>query len=394
MGLLRCPGMRSPRARGLRRLARWAAVVLAAVGVYVGVTLGQALSAPGTDGVAARVAEWARAQGLGFVVTALERLQYDLHPPKVGGAPDAGLLRQPSSTGTRTSASRTVGASSGRTAVPRVPVHAALTPVVSPALPGEGLFRPVVTALGMPAVQVAYLRPDTSHTSYLAGVAWMSSRLLRFVQHPGYADPGHLGLWSQPDSVTRERAGLVATFNSGFKQADSRGGYYDNRHTVGALRTGAASFVVYRDGHVAIGTWGRDVSMAPNVVSVRQNLRLIVEGGRPAPNLETRVQSTWGATLGGAYFVWRSGVGVTASGDLVYVTGNALSAHTLADLLQRAGAVRAMELDINPAWISYMWYAPTNTPAQVAPTKILPFARPADRYLTPTSRDFVAVYSR
>ncbi|HSR23384.1 MAG TPA: phosphodiester glycosidase family protein [Candidatus Eisenbacteria bacterium] len=364
------------------------------MGVYVGVTLGQALAAPGTDSVAARVSEWARAQGLGFVVTGLEQLQYDLHPPKVGGTPDTGLLRQGSSNGARTSASRTVGATAGRTAVPRVPVHAALTPVASPALPGEGVFRPVVTPHGMPAVQVAYLRPDASHTSYLAAVAWMSSRLLRFVQHPGYADPGHLGLWSQPDSVSRERAGLVATFNSGFKMADSRGGYYDNGHTLGALRAGAASFVVYRDGHVAIGAWGRDVSMARDVVSVRQNLRLIVEGGRPAPNLETRVQSNWGATLGGAYFVWRSGVGITATGDLVYVTGNALSAHTLADLLRRAGAVRAMELDINPAWISYMWYAPASTPGQVVPTKILPFARPADRYLAPTSRDFVAVYAR
>lgn len=360
----------------------------------MGVTLGQALSAPGTDSVTARVSEWARAQGLGFVVTGLEQLQYTLHPPKVGGAPDAGLLRPPAAAGTRTSASRAFGASSGRTAVPWVPVHLPLTPVARPALPGEGVFRPVVTVHGMPAIQVAYLRPDNTHTSYLAGVAWMSSRLLRFIQHPGFADPGHLGLWAQPDSITRERAGLAATFNSGFKLADSRGGYYDNGHTLGALRPGAASFVVYRDGRVGIGSWGREVSMAPNVASVRQNLQLIVEAGRLAPNLETRVQSNWGATIRGAYYVWRSGVGITAAGDVVYVTGNALSVHSLADLLRRAGAVRAMELDINPAWVSYMWYSPTNTPARVAASKILPFDRPADRYFAPTSRDFVAAYAR
>ena len=84
---------------------------------------------------------------------------------------------------------------------------------------------------------------------------------------------------------------------------------------------------------------------------------------------------------------------MTAAGDAVFVMGDALSARTLAVLLQRAGAVRAMELDINPEWVSYMWYSPSSG-GEVTPHKLLDFARPADRYFTVNSRDFFAVYAR
>lgn len=395
-------GRVAPRRRGVRlsrrgRLVRTAGLVLLSVGVYLGVTLGQALAAPGTDSMAARVAEWGRNHGMGFIVTSLEQLQYRLNPPKVGGTPNTALLREAKAAAAPSAAGSTSADASKlpHVSIPPVTLHAPLTPVVSPALPGEGAFHSVVTVKGQPAIQVAYLRPDSVHTSYLAGVAWMSSRLLSFVQHPGFQDPGHLNLWSQPDWLPpSQRTGLVATFNSGFKLADAQGGYYDNGHTLGTLRPGAATFVIYKDGHVAIGSWGSEVSMTPQVVSARQNLKLLIDHGQLSPTLSTNVESNWGATLKGAYYIWRSGVGVTSSGDIVYVTGDALSVKSLAVLLQRAGAVQAMEMDINPAWISYMWYAPTNTSAKVAPTKILPFARPADRYLTQTSRDFVAVYAR
>jgi hypothetical protein len=46
-------------------------------------------------------------------------------------------------------------------------------------------------------------------------------------------------------------------------------------------------------------------------------------------------------------------MGVTANGALVYVGGPSLSITGLADVLVRAGAVRAMELDINTDWVQY-----------------------------------------
>jgi len=50
-----------------------------------------------------------------------------------------------------------------------------------------------------------------------------------------------------------------------------------------------------------------------------------------------------------------------------------------------------MELDINVAWVSYMWYSPGSSPTAPIPHKLVPFQRLVNRYLTPTSRDFFAV---
>jgi len=353
-------------------------------------SIGSTLSAPGTDTVAARLAEWGRDHGLGFIVTAGENLQYWLNPPKIGGKPTGAELKDLSSQ----TAQPTQTAQPQPSAQPQIPVHDPLQPLVTPKLNGEGYFKTVVTVRDQPAIQIAYMRPDAKHTSYLAGIAWMSGSLLAFVQHPGFSDPGHMDLWSQPAMIpTAQRNGLVATFNGGFKIKNSRGGFYADGHTAGTLVTGAASLVVYADGHSDVIAWP-GTKPGPDIVSVRQNLTLLIDKGEIAPNLDKNVLANWGWTIKNAYFVWRSGIGVTASGDFVFVAGNALSIQSLANLLQKAGAVRAMELDINAEWISYMWYTPGVTAKSPVPNKILDFARPADRYFKPNSRDFFAVYAK
>jgi hypothetical protein len=153
--------------------------------------------------------------------------------------------------------------------------------------------------------------------------------------------------------------------------------------------------VYYRNGKVAVGVWGRDVRMTPQVLGVRQNLKLIVDHGAVPASVDQDVQSQWGATLGGGYYVWRSGIGVTRDGRVVYVYGPALSVRTLAGLLQRAGAIEAMQLDINPTWMSYMYYKPTPSTANPSPANLLPTQQePADRYYSINSRDFTAVFAR
>jgi hypothetical protein len=96
--------------------------------------------------------------------------------------------------------------------------------------------------------------------------------------------------------------------------------------------------------------------MSPAVTSVRQNLDLIVNNGKTVPGLLANDNYQWGATLGGAFYVWRSGIGVTRNGALVYVGGPSLAITSLANLLVDAGAVRAMELDINTDWVQYSTY--------------------------------------
>lgn len=349
-------------------------------------SIGSVLSAPGTDTVAARLAEWGRDHGLGFVVTAAENVQYWLNPPKIGGKPSGSQLKDLSN--------QTIQPTPSQSNPAQIAVHDPLAPLVTPKLDGEGDFKTVVTVRDQPAIQIAYLRPDAEHTSYLSGVAWMSGSLLKFVQHPGFSDPGHMNLWSQPASIpTAQKANLAATFNGGFKIKNSRGGFYADGHTAGTLTKGAASLVVYTDGHSDIISWP-GTTPGHDIVSIRQNLTLLINNGEIAPNLNKNVLANWGWTIKNAYFVWRTGIGITSTGDYVFVAGNALSIQSLANLLQRAGAVRAMELDINAEWISYMWYTPGATATSPVPHKLLDFARPADRYFRPTSRDFFAVYAK
>jgi hypothetical protein len=97
----------------------------------------------------------------------------------------------------------------------------------------------------------------------------------------------------------------------------------------------------------------------PNIVSVRQNLDLLVNNSKPVPGLRANDTSNWGATVGNAVYVSRSGLGVTANGALVYVGGPGLDITDLANLLVRAGAVRAMELDINVDWVNFSYYSPS-----------------------------------
>jgi len=65
--------------------------------------------------------------------------------------------------------------------------------------------------------------------------------------------------------------------------------------------------------------------------------------------------------------------------------------------LQAAGAVRAMQMDINPDWAAGYWFSqPKPGAASARPTahKPLPFKKPLYRWFTATSRDFYRVHVR
>ena len=352
------------------------------VGAASAISIAMMLTKPSTDPVSARVADWMRDHGIGFVVTGVEWVEYQLNPPTIGGDPDQDIIDG------QVDNSPTPSESSTEPVTLREPMPTQVTP----ALKGEGIFKTKVEVDGVPVIQVAYVRPDKEHTSYLAGVVWMSGKHVSFEQHPGTDDPGQLEKWSTGIQAPKDAAsGMIATFNGGFKVADSQGGYYQDNITLGKLQNGSASIVVYKDGTQDIGMWGRDFKMSPNVKSVRQNLKLLVDNGKLSSNVDSAVSSSWGATLGGGLYVWRSGIGITADGDIIYVVGDALSARTLAEILQKAGCVRAMQLDINRWWVSYMWYLP-NERDRLIPYKPVEFPRPAYRYQVEASRDFFVVY--
>jgi hypothetical protein len=386
------PGGRSRPGR-IRRLLRHRAVraglgLIAVLCVWAAFSVGQALTAPGGGSTSSKLAEWARDHYLGPVVTFGEWLAYS--PPKVGGTPGFSLAAPPSSLATakaRTTRSRAHGFQ------PVIPARLS-SPAGAP-LPGEGAWRVLETVNGQPAMFGTYLRPDRVHTSYGAGIVSLDQRLVRFQLRPGAEDPGPGNWKAEPYVPAGTRTGLLATFNGGFKLNTAGGGFYLNGTTRGTLTSGAASVVYYRNGTIKIGAWGSEVRMTPDVAGVRQNLRLIVDHGRVPSSVNQDVLGSWGATLGGGYYVWRSGLGVTRDGRVIFVYGPALDVRTLAGLLQRAGAVEALQLDINPYWMSFEYYRAHGHPSDPQPVNLLPTQQQsAYRYYSVYSRDFTAVYAR
>jgi hypothetical protein len=227
-----------------------------------------------------------------------------------------------------------------------------------------------------------------------SGIAWINTAATTTVLYAGTAEPQ--GVWSHQGEVApAQQTTLLGAFNSGFKIYAYFTGWYADSHAAMALQPGKASFVTFADGTATVGKWGRDVTIGPSVLAVRQNLDLLVDGGIPAPTVTS--PGLWGAVLGGGILAWRSGVGVSAAGDLIYVGGPSLDPAALARLLVAAGAVRAMELDINHEWVSFVAFThPGGTGSgSLVGTNLLPdmYFAPS-HYLAPFSRDFFAIFAR
>jgi hypothetical protein len=245
-----------------------------------------------------------------------------------------------------------------------LPAPAALVPFSAGA--AGGAWRPAGrTVNGVRAVYETTLVPPGG--TQPAGIAWLDTGLLAARLYSGSVSPGGGPYRFTAPVGPAQAATLVAAFNGGFKMNQARGGYYTEGRLIDPLRAGAASLVIYADGSVDIGAWGSDVTMTRQVVSVRQNLLPLVAGGRPTPRAGTTRWRAWGSTCGatscspavpGIEHQWRSGLGITADGALVYAAGPALDPLQLAELLVRAGAVRGMQLDINPYWPVFVSYDP------------------------------------
>ena len=336
---------------------------------YVG-----AMTNPSNSGLAVNSVEWLRDNGAAWLVSDVESFYYSLNAPSTGGP---ALKHLPK-----------VGVAAGLSASTYLPPP--IAPVITPALPGEGQWQrtgPLVG--GAPPVLVATFRPEPLYPQMVAGVAWIDATRTWLQLYPGRYEPPNSG--NAPAEVPPElRSGLLATFNSGFKLEDSGAGFVAFGRTYAPLHAGMATFVRLRDETADVRTWTGGPIPGPEVTFARQNLVLLVDGGRLNPSIDDGSQ--WGATLGNAVRVWRSGVGVDARGNLIFAAADEQTAQSLAEILQHAGAIRAMELDINSEWVTFNFYG---MPGANDPFKLLPdMTRDATRYLTPDDRDFFAVYAR
>ena len=365
---------RPPRRRARRIIAIAAALALLPAFIsYVGMA-----ATPSNSSLSINSVEWLRDNGLRGLVNRVESIYYSLNAPATGGPALHALPKQAA-----------VAAARARARVhyyrpPPIP------PVIHPALPGEGVWHGTFAGGGSrPPVMITSYRPSALYPQLVAGVAWIDSSRTSTWLYPGAQEPAVAMASRGPEEVpTALRSKLVATFNSGFKLSDSGGGFTSGGHTYAPMHDGLGTVVRYRDGRVDVISWPYGSTAPANVLYARQNLPLIVNGGRLNPNLSTGPE--WGATLGNAVQVWRSGVGIDRRGNLIYAAANYQTVASLAEILKRAGAVRAMEMDINSYWPSFITY---RFPGAKVAANLLPgMTRSPLRYLTPDDRDFFAVY--
>jgi hypothetical protein len=294
---------------------------------------------------------------------------------------------------------RSIGTSSHPTSSLHQPASSATARLVTilPAARRQGLFdwTPAVAVRGQTAVWISRV-----HAFHEAG---FTITLLRFDQalvtlalHAGGTQPGGTG-WHYGDAIRgAESRAAVAAFNSAFQESYGAGGFEQAGRVGWPLRRGAASVVIYRDGFADIGRWRRTVPAAGrSVAAVRQNLGLLIDGGRIAPSVDTCIKKCWGDPLHEQPVVARSALGITPRGDLVWAAGHNLSVRALAEALVHKGVIRAMELDINPAWVAGYVFEHSRRHRIPTPIPLVPGQTgiPGE-FLAPYFRDFFTVITR
>jgi phosphodiester glycosidase len=368
------------RRRRIRRVALLVVVVLLTPAVYsYATTMMQPSSLP----LWPRSVEWLRAHHGNWLVDEVEHYYYTWQAPDPGGPqlkslPTVGVDAPPP------------GATTTRRAAPSY-APPPIPPVFATPLPGEGIWRgtgPVVR--GRPPVLVTTFRSEVAYPRIVAYVAWFDHTRTALAWYPGRYEPPNAPVRGPMSIPFGERWRLYATFNGGFIYNDGNNGSSIGGRRYEPLKDGLATLLAYRDGRVDVRSWQGGPVAGPDIAFARQSLPLIVDHGRLNPALND--SSQWGFTLGNAVRVWRTGAGIDRHGNVIYAAADFQTVTTLAQILKRAGAVRAMQLDINPEWPTLITYRHHHG---LDPVRVVPnYQQPPTRYLVPDDRDFFAVYRR
>ena len=367
------------RRRRIRRVALLVVVVLLSPAVYsYATTMMQPSSLP----LWPRSVEWLRAHHGNWLVDEVEHYYYTWQAPDPGGP----QLKTLPTVGVHTPPPGTTTARHRPSYVPPP-----IVPVFADPLPGEGVWRgtgPVVR--GRPPVLVNTFRSEVAYPRIVAYVAWFDHTRTALAWYPGRYEPPDAPVRGPMQIPFGERWRLYATFNGGFIYTDGNNGSSIGGREYEPLKDGLATLIAYRDGRVDVRTWHGGPVAGPNIAFARQSLPLIVDHGRLNPALND--SSQWGFTLGNAVRVWRTGAGIDRHGNVIYAAADFQTVGTLARILKRAGAVRAMQLDINPEWPTLITYTHHHG---LDPVRVVPnYQQPPTRYLVPDDRDFFAVYRR
>ncbi|MEI6477460.1 MAG: phosphodiester glycosidase family protein [bacterium] len=227
-----------------------------------------------------------------------------------------------------------------------------ITPIIDITHPlaGEGVWRGIA---GTPLF-TTFIRTDQERPFAVVNLVEIPSKLVGINEVAGTKYPGGAPGPGKVPQAIQDSGRLIAAFNGGFQGKDGHYGMYADGTTYVPFRKGLSIFLIYADGHTELTTY-EGTPLPSDVIAARQNGPLLVINGKTAQNTSHGID-LWAGTAAGGYVTWRSGLGVTADGDLVYAVGPSLTPTSLADALRLAGSQNAMQLDINDFWVRFMVY--------------------------------------
>jgi hypothetical protein len=242
---------------------------------------------------------------------------------------------------------------------------APLTPLVKPALAGEGKWivldhDPFITDIpGTPSAFVTtFVRADKARLNTRVYVTLWDPRQIALHMEAGTVEPVSATGEAGPGVVPRTPEvlkSLVAGFNGGFQAVHGEYGMQANGVLYLPPKPYAATVLELRDGTTAFGAWPANTEVPDEVLSFRQNLTALVEDEKFNPWGRT----WWGGTPKGWHdeiHTTRSGICITKENFVGYFWGNDISADVLAEGMILARCAFGIHLDMNPGLAGFEFY--------------------------------------
>ncbi|MBI3397224.1 phosphodiester glycosidase family protein [Candidatus Woesebacteria bacterium] len=240
-----------------------------------------------------------------------------------------------------------------------------------------------------------FVRPDNDRPYAIVTIAQLDMKRMNLGIVAGTKEPGgkigNPGPGKVPgDIVSSDR--LVAAFDGGFQCRDGQYGMIVDGKTYLPLKNDLGTVVGYKNGDIKIIDYvGQD--LGKDVAFIRQNCPILVIDGRLGVEDEKN-RKLWGRTMTTAIYTWRTGMGITKNGNLLFAVGNSLTPSTLATALRMAGALNAVQLDINPNWVRFNIFTPKGNGKYDSKPLTPDLKNGASSYLNGYEKDFFYVYKK
>jgi len=268
-----------------------------------------------------------------------------------------------------------------------------------PLLPGEGQWN-IVNLPQFNNQQImarTFVRPDPDRSYAIVALIQMNMHYLTLSSVAGTYYPGgelgHPGPGVIPASDQASN-NLVAAFNGGFQYMDGHYGMTVGSTVYVPLIEGLGSLIIYKDRSASIERYDSTKTHLIPITSVRQNGPLILDNGQVTADANSGGYAVWGRTTTNSVYTWRSGIGITASGNLIYAVGPSLTASTLAQSLKLAGATEAIQLDINQFWVRFVTFTPTTSGNYSSESILNTLQNGGPQYLHGYNKDFFYLMMR